>query len=243
MVAAMKESYIRRNFLNNFIGQLMKNTLPHIIGLLAIAVLFSNCASLTGFQDGRTAGQDRGDLTASLNVSQSPDFNDWADQDDTVQSFIPDLFLPNIEIGGRYGIAENLDINIKVNTYLNLNLGAKYQFFGDRESPTALAVGLEVGTFGLVSGLWNVQVPLFFSVHPSERFSWYLSPRYIYQFTAYTGAGVGLNYLGGNTGFFFGDRHKFGLDIGYYNVGNRTLNGSTGLVQVGIGVRFSLNKD
>lgn len=243
MVTAMKAGYIRRNVLNNFIEQHMRTTLQYIIGLLVVAVLFSNCASLTGFQDGRTAGKDRGDLTASLNVSQSPDFNDWADQDDTVRNFIPDLFLPNIEIGGRYGIADNLDININVNTYLNLNLGAKYQFFGDRESPTALAVGLEVGTFGLVSSLWNVQVPLFFSVHPSERFSWYLSPRFIYQFSAFTGAGIGLNYFGGNTGFFFGDRHKFGLDIGYYDVGNRTVNSSIGLVQVGIGVRFSLNRD
>ena len=221
----------------------MKKSLLHIIGLFAMAVLFSNCASLTGFQDGRTVGKDRADLTASLNFSQSPDFDDWEDLGDSLDSDIPDFFFPNIEFGGRYGVAENVDINLKINSNLNLNVGAKVQVFGDRESQTALALGIDVGTFGLISGLWNVQIPLSFSVHPSERFTWYLSPRYIYQFTAYTGAENGLNYFGGNTGIFFGNRHKFGIDVGYHNVGSSNTDGSIGLLQIGLGGRFSLNKD
>ncbi|MBP6184158.1 MAG: hypothetical protein KA479_04405 [Saprospiraceae bacterium] len=221
----------------------MMKSLLQMTGLAAMALLLSNCASLSGFQDGRTVGKDKADLSVSLNLSQSPDFNDWEDQDDSLETDIPNLFFPSIEVGGRYGVAENFDINMKLNTNLNISVGAKFQLLGGQESMTALAVGAEVGTFGLVSGLWNVQIPVYFSLHPSERFSWYLSPRYIYQFTSYAGADNGLNYIGGNTGILFGRRHKFGLDVGYYNVGNSDLDGGIGLLQIGVGGRFSLNRD
>lgn len=134
----------------------MMKSLLQMTGLAAMALLLSNCASLSGFQDGRTVGKDKADLSVSLNLSQSPDFNDWEDQDDSLETDIPNLFFPSIEVGGRYGVAENFDINMKLNTNLNISVGAKFQLLGGQESMTALAVGAEVGTFGLVSGLWNV---------------------------------------------------------------------------------------
>ena len=73
----------------------------------------------------------------------------------------------------------------------HLNVGTKIQAFGDRESQTAAGAGLEVGTLGFAYRMWNVQIPLFFSVHPTEKFSWYLSPRYIYPFVASTGDIIG----------------------------------------------------
>ena len=78
-----------------------------LIALLGLSVLFSNCASLTGFQDGRTVGQNNGEFAVSLNVAQSPNFNDWEDLGDSVNVDIPTLFFANMEISGRYGVAEN----------------------------------------------------------------------------------------------------------------------------------------
>jgi hypothetical protein len=215
----------------------MKKYVLNALLLLGVAVFLTNCASLTGFQDGRTVGQNNVELVGSANFSQSPDFNNLEDQD-TFGTDIPNLFFPNLEFGARYGVSEIVDISLRLNTNLNVGLGAKVQVLGDQESKTALSLGAEIGTFGLISGLWNVQIPVYFSVHPKDNFSWYLSPRYIYQFTSYTGAENGLRYLGGNTGFFFGRRHKFGVDIGYYNVG--TNDSSLGLLQVGLGGRFAL---
>lgn len=206
-------------------------------GLFGMALLLSNCASLTGFQDGRSVGQNNGDLSASLNLAQTPDFNDWEDQNDSVGN-IPNLFFPNIEFGGRYGISEKVDLTLRMNTTLNLGVGAKFQVIGDRESQVAVALGAEIGTFGLISGLWNVQVPVYFSIHPKENLAWYLSPRFIHQFETYTGSGFGLTYVGGNTGFLFGNRNKFGLDIGYYRAG--TDGESIGIIQFGLGGRFAL---
>ncbi|NUN99636.1 MAG: hypothetical protein HUU01_03360 [Saprospiraceae bacterium] len=219
----------------------MKNQLLIFALLLAGMAAFTGCASLTGFQDGRTLGKDSGELGVSLNFSQSPDFNDWEDEvDDSVNVDIPELFFPSFEFSGRYGVADKVDIGVRLNTNLNLGVSGKFQVVGDRESSFAMSLGAEVGTFGLVSGLWNVQIPVFLSVHPSERFAWYLTPRYIYQFTSYTGAENGLSYLGGNTGIMFGGRNKFGFDIGYYSLSVDEGEGNLGLLQIGLGARFPL---
>lgn len=210
-----------------------------LLVLAGLALLFSNCASLTGFQDGRTVGQNNGELSASINFSQSPNFNDWEDSSDSTN--IPTLLFPSIEFGGRYGVAEKVDLTLRMNTNLNLGLGAKFQVVGDRESSFALALGAELGTFGLISGLWNVQVPLYLSVHPTENFAWYLNPRYIYQFSSFAGAENGLSYTGANTGLLFGNRNKFGLDIGYYRIG--TNGESIGALQIGFGGRFAFGNN
>ena len=208
--------------------------------LSGLTLLLSNCASLTGYQDGRTVGQNNGEFSASLNLSQSPDFNDWEDQSDS-SSNIPNFYFPNLEFGGRLGIAEKVDLTLRLNTTLNVGIGAKFQVVGDRESQVALALGAEIGTFGLISGLWNVQVPVYLSIHPKENFAWYLTPRYIRQFVSFAGADAGLNYIGGNTGLLFGGRHKFGLDLGYYRAG--TNGSSIGIVQFGIGGRFAIGNN
>jgi len=209
--------------------------------LLLLAALFaSGCASLTGFHDGRSLGEGAFELTPSINFSQSPDFDDWEDVEDTVNVNIPTLFFPSIEVGGRYGVADRVDVTLRLNTNLNVGVGAKVQVLGDRESMTALALGAEVGTFGLIGALWNVQLPVYFSVHPKDNFAWYLSPRYIFQFASFVGAENGLNYLGGNTGLLFGSKNKFGFDVGYYRIG--TGGESIGALQVGIGGRFILSK-
>ncbi len=219
----------------------MKNQLLFIALMLAGMAAFTGCASLTGFQDGRTLGQDGGELGVSLNFSQSPDFNDWEDvAEDSVNVDIPELFFPSFEFSGRYGVADKVDIGVRLNTNLNLGVSGKFQVVGDSESQFAMSLGAEVGTFGLVSGLWNVQIPVFLSVHPSERFAWYLTPRYIYQFTSYAGADNGLSYLGGNTGIMFGGRNKFGIDIGYYSLSVSEGEGNLGLLQIGLGARFPL---
>ncbi len=208
--------------------------------LFGATVLFlASCASLTGFQDGRTVGKDNGDFYASLNFSTSPNFNEW--EDDTAVVDVPTLTIPNLELGGRYGVGEKVDVTLRLNTNLNVGIGAKFQVIGDRQSPFAMSLGAEVGSFGIVLGLLNVQVPVYLSVHPSESFSWYLTPRYIRQFSTFAGVENGLSYLGGNTGLLFGKRNKFGLDIGYYRLGG--IENSIGLVQFGLGGRFAFGKN
>ena len=202
--------------------------------LLLAFTLFTlhSCASLTGYQDGRALGAEKGELGVSLNVSQSPDFYYDGDDDVLDESFA----FPNLELSGRYGATDKLDVGVKLNTNLNLSITTKYQILGDQHSKTAIAIGADVGTFGIVSSLWNAQLPLYFSVHPSEKISWYFSPRYIFQFAA-GDLSSNVTYLGGNTGLLFGKRHKFGFDLGYYNLTNFD-DGGINLLTIGVGGKF-----
>ncbi len=223
---------------NYFIMNLSTKNFSIYIAIAITALFFSGCASLTGFQDGRAVGEGNGEISASLSLSQSPDFKiDDFDSDSSDNSF-PNLYFPNLEAGGKYGITNKLDFIFKVNSTFNLNAGVKYQLIGDQESLFAFGVGAEAGTFAIISQLWNIQIPLYASLHPTEKFGVYFSPRYIYQFNAFAGI-KGWNYLGGNFGILFGNKHKFGLDISYYKVNTSGLV-SSNLLSFGFGGRFSL---
>lgn len=200
-----------------------------LLAALSIVVV-SSCASLTGFQDGRSLGEEAFEMTGSLNLSQSPDF--FFDDEEVLDNF----FFPNIEIAGKYGATDKLDVGVKLNTNLNFSLTSKYQVLGDRQSNTALGIGADVGTFGLISSLWNVQVPLYFSVHPTEKFTWYLTPRYIFQFGVADLANS-IHYYGGNVGVLLGRKNKFGFDLGYYQLSNFS-SFPVDLLTIGIGGRF-----
>ncbi|MCS6928124.1 MAG: hypothetical protein NZM43_01380 [Saprospiraceae bacterium] len=203
-----------------------------------IALFLGGCASLTGFHDGRTVGKEQGDFYMSLNFSSSPNFREF--DRDSLNANFPTLSFPNLEFGGRYGVGEKVDITLRLNTNLNMGLGAKFQLIGDAQSPFAMALGTELGSFGIILGLLNLQVPLYLSVHPSEVFAWYLTPRYIRQFTTYSSLENALSYYGGNTGILIGKRHKFGVDIGYYRVGG--IDSPISLTQFGLGGRFAFGK-
>jgi hypothetical protein len=199
-----------------------------------LALMFSSCASLTGFQDGRTIGENRGEVMVSLNSSGSPEFTDLINDQDTnnVNIGLPITFA-NFELGGRYGITEKLDVSMKINTTFSAALGAKYQLVGNQTSKFALAAGLDVGT--VLLAVYNVQVPLYLSVHPTEMITIYATPRYIYQFP-FVGL-VDWSYAGGNFGLLFGRKHKFGIDAGIYQVGRRDV-GNIRLTTIGIGGKF-----
>jgi len=209
--------------------------IQYIFAGIASIMILSSCASLTGFQDGRTVGEENGEGSISLNFTQGPTLGEIGDTLDAQNAVR--LAFPNIELGGRYGILDKLDLTVKVNTNLNFAMGAKYQLLGDRKSVFAMAAGAEAGTFGLFLGIWNLQVPLYFSYHPREAISLYFSPRYVYQFNTFGEILSSWNYLGGNAGLLIGRKHKFGVDIGYYrvNIANTDI---LGLLNIGVGGKF-----
>lgn len=175
--------------------------------------MIQSCASLTGYQDARALGNGNSEIGVSVNMSQSPDL-DGDNNGDTYR-------FPNLELYGKFGITKKLDIGGKLNTNTNAGVYVKYQLIGNKTSPFALGLGSELGTFGLGGGsLWNIQLPLYTSIHFGNT-ALYLSPRYIYQFSAIgVNSGisetVGANYYGSNTGLIFGDKNKLCLDFGFY---------------------------
>jgi hypothetical protein len=82
-----------------------------------------------------------------------------------------------------------------------------------------------------------MQLPLYFSFHPSDKLTLYASPRYVYQFNTLGGLQSSWNYLGGNAGILLGRKHKFGIDIGHYRVSIPKLSNPI-LFNIGVGGKF-----
>ena len=204
----------------------MKNL--QLLAVLFAVTLFASCATMTGFEEGKTLGEDNMEFGVSANVTSAPDIlGDDADVDEFIA-------FPNIELGVKYGITEEFDLGIRVNSNLNLGAFMKYQIIGDKNSAFAVSPGLEFATFAALT--YAVQVPLYMSIYPNQNLAININPRAVYQTSAGAALTGGVSYLGGNVGFLYGKKHKFGLDIGYYSVG---VDGSrTELVNVGIGGRF-----
>lgn len=216
----------------------MKKQLCFLIAAIAMALFFSNCASLTGFQTGRTVGKYNGEVLVTLNASSTPKFDLDVDQDDT--SDLKVIYFPNLELSGRFGLHDKFDIGLKLNTNTNIAIDGRYQFIGDQETPVAAAVGLSIGTFGLIAPLWNLQLPLYFSMHPTEALAIYINPRYTRQFG--TGDLVGkINYLGGNAGLLIGKKVQFGLDAGVHNLDTRYTQRKA-VLTFGVGVKVPIGK-
>lgn len=203
----------------------------YLVFPLAVLILHS-CASLTGFEDGRTNGEENHTVLVSLNGIQSPNFNDSnSDVSDNGT-------YPNIEAVWRYGFTEKLDLGLKANTFFNFAANVKYQVAGDRNSKYAMSLGTELGTFGFI-GLWNVQLPIYTSMQLNEKTTLYVTPRYIAQFGSGSEFNTDghINYFGGNTGLLFGRKHKFGVDIGYNYLRAGNDNGGS-LLNFGVGGKF-----
>ncbi len=199
---------------------------------------FQHCASVTGFNTGRTVGDDAGEVTASLSFANVPEFQENED----VEEVLEEVVVPLFELGARYGVAERIDVGLRFNSALNFLVDTKIQLVGDQASPFAVAVGAGLGGFGFISGsgmMLNFQAPLYTSFHPSEKFAVYLSPRYIGQFgTNFEETSGMLNYFGANTGFEVGRKARFGLDIGYFSLWNEAEGLNSDILQLGIGVKF-----
>lgn len=203
------------NFKSNHSPAVPSSTLFSINGRSSLVVvvflvfLSASCASITGFQTGKVVGKDNAEAMFSVNASSTPDF---AENNDCCDIF----FFPNVEASFRYGVSHRLDMGIRANTNMNIGVDARYQFLGDQTSRVALAGGLNLGSFGIFSGLWNIQLPLYMSVHPNEKLDLYFNPRYTWQFS-HTDVGNRIDYVGMNAGFLYGSSVKIGVDAGLHN--------------------------
>lgn len=211
----------------------MKNHFYYFMAFASSVFLLSSCASLTGFEEGRSLGEGNSELGVSGNFTRAPDL--FADEDEIIDSLeiSSSISFPNIEVSYKRGVTDQLDVGARISSNFNASAFLKYQVVGDKTSNFALSPGFE---FGTVLGLaYNVGIPIYASYYPSDAVAINLTPRYMYQFIS--GAeSSGVSYLGGNFGLLFGRKNKFGLDIGYYNVGQE--GGSDALISFGVGGKF-----
>ncbi len=215
-----------------------------IIQFLALSVIiFSwiSCAQLSSFQTAKTVGKENAEIGFAASGAGFTDFIDNAEDETAV--------LPVLEMWGRYGVGENLDVGIKLSTGLSGVFDLKYQFVGDRDSKFAMALGGGLGFQGgtLDDFILQGHIPLHMSIHPSPKFGIYLTPRFISQFIIGTAS---VNYGGGSFGLEFGQKVKFMTEFNYYKLLNEIQDTDElfsdfgiGLYQVGMGFKFRIGNN
>lgn len=209
--------------------------MKHLFLLICVMSTLCSCVSLTGFEEARVIGENNSELIVSGNYTQTPDFFDLDDLGE-IDSTNTILF-PNVELSYKKGISDRIEAGVRYSSNAVLGLFFKYQFYGDASSSFALATGLE-GSSSIGIAI-SIAIPLYISYYPSKNITINLAPRYNYQFILNSEVN-GVNYLGGNFGVLFGERNKFGFDIGYYNV-NQDIgldNIGLSLISFGIGGKF-----
>ncbi len=199
-------------------------------------VCTTGCLQISTFQTAKTIGKGGGEIGLAIGgFGISDGFSDNA------------VGTGAFEIMGRMGVGEKTDIGLKISHFSSYLLDVKFQIVGDRQSTFAMATGPGIGMYAFFGDGFLLQgtIPLHMSVHPSDRFAFYLTPRYSTQFS--TGSFSGLHYLGGSVGIEAGANVRFGADISYMRLLN-TFTGSNGifdefgiaLYQVGVGVKFRI---
>jgi hypothetical protein len=207
----------------------MKKQLFILLAGWSLLLFISSCASISGFEEGRSLGEGNGEFIISANVINVPGILNLDDDEEDISE---DFSFPNIDLSYKYGVTDKLDVGGRLTSNLNAGVFVKYQLVGDQSSRFALGTGLEAATtLGL---LYNVQIPINMSFYPSAGVCFNVAPRGIFQFA--TGDfSESITYLGGNFGVLFGKRNKFGIDIGYYKV-----DGDATLLTYGIGGKFRM---
>lgn len=185
-----------------------------------LSIILSSCASMSSLQTARTTpvgefgyGVGGGYVKSEIQLGET----------DSTQN----LNAPFVEVSTRYGLTDKLDVGARLTIIGTGVVDAKYQFLGDQESVFAGSAGLGLGHLSINSGdtksrIYDVMVPLYFSVHPTEWFSAYASPRYVYRINSYTtGEEKGsssTHWYGATGGIRVGK--KFGAFLEYSRFGN-----------------------
>ncbi|HRG44513.1 MAG TPA: hypothetical protein PKY97_08610 [Saprospiraceae bacterium] len=177
---------------------------------LLITSTLMSCGAYSTMQTARTVEEKHGEI--SLNLFSPRGFIDAITQ--VVDKDHDNYFtLPYIQVSGKYGITDQIDAGINLNTYGQMGLEGKYMLVGDHNSLFSLSPGLSFNTFFFY--FYDFQIPLHASVHPLPNLGIYLTPRYIGQFVGLFGLENEsyFDYASISTGIMYGDRIKFGLDI------------------------------
>ena len=212
----------------------MKNFLM----FLCLGFLLQSCVSNKGFQTARVTPVGETGWGIGMTLPSAEFFDDDGNGNiiDTTDlgGFTGEIFL-------RRGITEKIDVGFNLSLLGTSGGDIKYQFLGDSESPLAGSIGAGVSylSFGSDSedastSILDITIPAYFSYHPSNAFSVYASPRFIYR--SANGSSSNFGILGGiRVG---GERSGLFAEYGYLRSNDDFISNVTSLnIGFGIGIR------
>lgn len=208
----------------------MKNNVEKVIKLkhcylqLLIVILFTSCASMSTMQTARTTAKKDFELSYGIGHIETK-----IPLSATDTAKIDGKFL---EMGGRYGIGEKLDMGLKLTIIGTMVLDAKYQFIGNQKSKFASSIGFGIGYMNLSSGgtkanLFDLVTPVIISYHPADWLGIYSSAKYVYRINTYkqelsNSDNINSQWYGFTGGFRFGKRFGFLAEYTYFKCTEQT---------------------
>jgi hypothetical protein len=167
----------------------IKQFIGHKISLLcmiALTALATGCVNMSTLQTARTIPVDEIEVVTGGGYYMSPNLSESSSSDQSSDGDLDPLGLPYIEVAGRIGIAEYLDLGLKITLPGTIAFDVKYQLV-DLDG-LAMAAGFGLGYLHLGSGsddssssadIIDIMVPLYISYHFNESFTVYGSPKYV----------------------------------------------------------------
>lgn len=183
--------------------------------MLVLTALATGCVNMSTLQTARTVPDDEIEVVTGGGYYLSPILSDSSSSDqnnDTIEL----IGLPYIEVGGRIGMAEYLDLGLKVTIPGTIALDVKYQLVD--VGGFAMAVGLGLGylhyettnnDIKTSNEIIDLMVPIYVSYHLNESFAIYGAPKYVMRLNI-TGDSDAAQLLGAGGGV------RMGKEVGIY---------------------------
>ncbi|MCO6461189.1 MAG: hypothetical protein J5I59_07285 [Saprospiraceae bacterium] len=175
----------------------------------SLLILCAGCGSYSCMQTARTVDAGQGEVGIGIFYPYGV-INAIAQVADKEKK---NFTIPYIQVSGKYGLSNQMDIGLNLSTFGQLGIEGKYMLLGDKESLFCLATGAGINTFFFY--YYDFHLPVYASIHPLPNLGIYVSPKYIGQFVSLFGLSSRsyFDYMGLSGGVMFGDRIKVGLDI------------------------------
>jgi len=170
-------------------------------------IFFAGCIPFLKMESGRTLPRGKSSIGFS-----ATSYN-YSNNRNTKYKWEP---LFDFQVRAKRGITDRLELGVGLNNIGFFMFDGKYQVIGDKNSDFAMSLGLGADALfsqsrGIDKNL-KVSIPVYMSIHPSEKFYFFLNPQFSRQVALKKGHDS-LNFFGASMGVGFYNR------IGEINVG------------------------
>lgn len=187
-----------------------KRRIKNITSWFLLLTMFS-CVTVNQIEDGKTVGKDKGEFGVSIHNGGK--VSDLALQD-TV------FGLPSVELIGKYGLSDRLEIGGKIDASGNIGLSTKFQFLGNQTSIIASSLGVDFGgnvfPYVVVEGIgYYLSLNSNNSIHVHEKVCIFMNPKYLFSGFPQFNPKRSENYksIFYTYGLIIGQKNRFGIGI------------------------------
>lgn len=176
--------------------------------LFSLSLLFGGCISISSMQTAKTT--EKGQFSGSFGIGT--DLYTLNENEDTKGNF---ALAPEVAV--RLGISDKVDVGAKI-FMLGAAFDAKYNFHQSEDEKWAFAAGLMFDDQIEQFDFRGIYVPIYASIHPTEKFAAYLNPRIGFRYWN-TYKKIAFGY-GGGLGAKYGKKVSFFVETSIYNDSN-----------------------